>query len=127
MWKTSGILIFFFVFHTVITSPIGTELGFGFQESDCSKSTQGSSIACKASIKRWKWSVDNGTCVESIYGGCNPSRNNFRTYDDCIKVAEPICSKENTVTTSTGSTVSSESTTITTAESTVFYTSSTEY
>ncbi|XP_077538142.1 uncharacterized protein LOC144150174 isoform X2 [Haemaphysalis longicornis] len=36
---------------------------------------------CKASIPRWYFNGDN--CVEFLWGGCKPNKNNFRTREIC--------------------------------------------
>ncbi|VDO79250.1 unnamed protein product [Heligmosomoides polygyrus] len=46
--------------------------------------------ACMGAFKRYTYDKEKG-CVEFIYGGCNPSPNNFETLEECIKTCgKPI-------------------------------------
>ncbi|VEN34017.1 unnamed protein product [Callosobruchus maculatus] len=31
------------------------------------------------------------TCIADVYGGCEPSNNNFNTLEECMDVAYPVC------------------------------------
>uniref|UniRef100_A0A6P7F048 Inducible serine protease inhibitor 2-like isoform X2 n=1 Tax=Diabrotica virgifera virgifera TaxID=50390 RepID=A0A6P7F048_DIAVI len=61
-----------------------------FLHKDCSKHVH-TGFACMAFIRRYKWNQKEQQCTLAIYGGCHPTKNNFQTFEDCQKVAEPIC------------------------------------
>ncbi|XP_057661987.1 kappaPI-actitoxin-Avd3c-like isoform X2 [Diorhabda carinulata] len=66
-----------------------------FQAQDCSLPIEEESdYKCRALHPRYKWSVSDNDCVDAFYGGCRPTRNNFVTKEECLKVAKPVCLKK---------------------------------
>ncbi|XP_050518515.1 chymotrypsin inhibitor SCI-II-like isoform X2 [Diabrotica virgifera virgifera] len=63
-----------------------------FTKADCSLGVEKDGSTCEAYIRVYKWSDAEKKCVKAIYGGCNPTKNNFRTKEDCVKTATPVCS-----------------------------------
>ncbi|XP_045463075.1 kappaPI-actitoxin-Avd3c-like [Harmonia axyridis] len=63
-----------------------------FTKEDCDKPVEVGPMQCRAAILVFRW--HNNQCEEAIYGGCYPSKNNFKSKKECEKVAGPICSKK---------------------------------
>ncbi|XP_056631079.1 U-actitoxin-Avd3h-like isoform X1 [Diorhabda sublineata] len=64
-----------------------------FQVADCSLPIEDDSeLACRAMLPRFMWSAKEKTCVSEFYGGCNATKNNFKTKEECLQVAKPVCS-----------------------------------
>ncbi|KAL3275864.1 hypothetical protein HHI36_020603 [Cryptolaemus montrouzieri] len=61
-----------------------------FTKDDCLKPVQIGPVQCKAAFRVFSWR--KGKCQETIYGGCFPSKNNFKTLEQCKQVAATICS-----------------------------------
>ncbi|KHJ80058.1 Kunitz/Bovine pancreatic trypsin inhibitor domain protein [Oesophagostomum dentatum] len=62
----------------------------GFDVARCNAPTHLPGPQCMAMIRRFTFNKQTGTCEMFIYGGCNPSPNNFETYDECMKVCELV-------------------------------------
>ncbi|KAG7204607.1 hypothetical protein KM043_005024 [Ampulex compressa] len=43
---------------------------------------------CRAAMRRFGYDHKQGKCVEFLYGGCDPTPNNFRTLEQCAKRCE---------------------------------------
>lgn len=46
--------------------------------------------SCKASIPRWYYDFNEGTCKRFSYGGCDGNENNFESLESC----ESSCSRQ---------------------------------
>uniref|UniRef100_A0A6P7F194 Tissue factor pathway inhibitor-like n=1 Tax=Diabrotica virgifera virgifera TaxID=50390 RepID=A0A6P7F194_DIAVI len=64
-----------------------------FRKSDCALDVELGDETCRALIPVYKWSIEAKKCVDEFYGGCHPSKNNFKTKAECEKIATPICSQ----------------------------------
>ncbi|KAG5887635.1 hypothetical protein JTB14_030905 [Gonioctena quinquepunctata] len=63
-----------------------------FQLKDCSKAVHEGAYFCRGNHEVWQWSVQDKKCVIGHYGGCHSTKNNFQSYDECTKIAAPVCS-----------------------------------
>ncbi|XP_057661982.1 kunitz-type serine protease inhibitor bitisilin-3-like [Diorhabda carinulata] len=63
-----------------------------FEVKDCKQHLSArTGFKCFAYMERYQWSNSKQQCILAIYGGCNPTKNNFFTLEECQKVATPIC------------------------------------
>lgn len=68
-----------------------------FDAKDCKQHVSANTgFNCFAYMERYQWSNSQQQCILEVYGGCNPTKNNFDTLEECQKVATPICSKKRT-------------------------------
>ncbi|XP_056631093.1 kappaPI-actitoxin-Avd3c-like [Diorhabda sublineata] len=87
------------VVSMVIGAPAGSDdqllvAAKPFNVEDCRLPIEEESdYKCRALHPRYKWSVSDNDCVDAFYGGCRPTRNNFVTKEECLKVAKPVCLK----------------------------------
>ncbi|VDO96151.1 unnamed protein product [Heligmosomoides polygyrus] len=59
-----------------------------FRRQRCYAPTHLPGPQCYAMIPRYTFSTELGRCVQFIYGGCNPSPNNFETLQECRQTCE---------------------------------------
>ncbi|CAH1179198.1 unnamed protein product [Phaedon cochleariae] len=62
-----------------------------FQPGDCQKDTHEGTFVCMALFWRYRWNDKHQGCVKAVFGGCHETKNNFKTKEECEKVAVPIC------------------------------------
>ncbi|CAH1099718.1 unnamed protein product [Psylliodes chrysocephalus] len=75
-----------------LDSPTGRGAdGFNLKVPDCQLSTEEEYDNCNDDDTAISW--HHGSCQERPYGGCNPTPNNFDSYEDCEEIAEPVCKK----------------------------------
>ncbi|XP_018563478.1 kappaPI-actitoxin-Avd3a-like [Anoplophora glabripennis] len=65
---------------------------FCFSAEDCLKDVAAPNV-CDAYFTVFKWNNKLQKCESAVYGGCNPTKNNFPTMEECQQVAEPICKR----------------------------------
>ncbi|CAH1108263.1 unnamed protein product [Psylliodes chrysocephalus] len=65
-----------------------------FKKKDCLAPHTEPGATCKAHLIRYHWNQTLKACEEVIYGGCRATRNNFKTMEECNKVAGSICNKK---------------------------------
>ncbi|KAJ8952014.1 hypothetical protein NQ318_023454 [Aromia moschata] len=92
MSRLSEIILLFFVLYVFSSSgsPVGQPTE-SFQESDCYKPVEDDEDACRALISVYKWNAEKQKCEKDYYGGCNKTKNNFITLEECEKIAKKIC------------------------------------
>ncbi|XP_023015035.1 kunitz-type serine protease inhibitor bitisilin-3 [Leptinotarsa decemlineata] len=61
-----------------------------FEVSDCDEPLETTSD-CDDWKFAYHWNNQLKGCERAIYHGCNATRNNFITFNDCEKQAQPIC------------------------------------
>ncbi|KAJ8948375.1 hypothetical protein NQ314_008414 [Rhamnusium bicolor] len=44
-------------------------------------------------IYKWHWDHETKSCERLPYFGCEPTRNNFYSLNDCRNIARPVCIK----------------------------------
>ncbi|RXG57765.1 Boophilin-H2, partial [Armadillidium vulgare] len=52
---------------------------------------------CHSSIIKYGFDIENGKCVEFIYGGCFGNANNFETIEECMSECGGILQQTNSV------------------------------
>ncbi|XP_028128650.2 kunitz-type serine protease inhibitor bitisilin-1-like [Diabrotica virgifera virgifera] len=62
-----------------------------FRKEDCNLGVE-TGFRCRARKPVYRWSNEDNKCVKDYYGGCHATKNNFRSKDDCVKTATPVCS-----------------------------------
>ncbi|XP_050508376.1 trypsin inhibitor-like isoform X6 [Diabrotica virgifera virgifera] len=62
-----------------------------FTESDCTAPVDVGPIICIAYFPVWRYDIYSRICVRDIYGGCYPSKNNFKSLEECETVTKPVC------------------------------------
>ncbi|XP_072398624.1 kunitz-type serine protease inhibitor bitisilin-1-like [Diabrotica undecimpunctata] len=64
-----------------------------FRKEDCALGVEiDIEYRCRARKPVYRWSNDEKKCVRDFYGGCHATKNNFRSENDCVKTATPVCS-----------------------------------
>ncbi|CAH1997495.1 unnamed protein product [Acanthoscelides obtectus] len=64
-----------------------------FGRSDCQKDIEEGREHCRALIPVYRWNNMKQKCESAFYGGCNKTKNNFRTLKECEDTAGTICKK----------------------------------
>lgn len=49
---------------------------------------------CYARQDRYHWNNEVHVCVKVIYGGCRATKNNFKSLEECEKIARPVCNPD---------------------------------
>ncbi|XP_050508381.1 trypsin inhibitor-like isoform X11 [Diabrotica virgifera virgifera] len=62
-----------------------------FTESDCLAPVHSGPIVCLAGIPVWRYDIYSRICVRDIYGGCNATKNNFKSREECEAVTKAVC------------------------------------
>ncbi|KHJ89134.1 Kunitz/Bovine pancreatic trypsin inhibitor domain protein [Oesophagostomum dentatum] len=72
-------------FHLLILACFAFLFHFteGFNPARCNAPTHLPGPACMAMFRRYTFNQAKGVCEQFIYGGCNPSPNNFETMEEC--------------------------------------------
>ncbi len=93
--ETGENLITFASNQSVSIYPIDAETGcandyvFGIDGPDCGSLSicelPPATGPCEAAMQRYYYDVEQGDCLEFIYGGCDGNANNFETYTACLQ------------------------------------------
>uniref|UniRef100_A0A6P7FJ96 Uncharacterized protein LOC114330919 n=1 Tax=Diabrotica virgifera virgifera TaxID=50390 RepID=A0A6P7FJ96_DIAVI len=64
-----------------------------FTVADCFLPIQGKvCYRLYGSCDAWTWDVKDSDCVKEVVGiGCRPSKNSFKSYEECALTARPVC------------------------------------
>ncbi|KAG5887639.1 hypothetical protein JTB14_030909 [Gonioctena quinquepunctata] len=64
-----------------------------FGLADCSEDTDDidSSASDEGFFHGFKWSKFDQDCIERVLGASRPTKNNFKTKEECIEITLPIC------------------------------------
>ncbi|CAH0556111.1 unnamed protein product [Brassicogethes aeneus] len=62
-----------------------------FSEQDCERPLQTKS--CKLGSIRYHWNHHKQECEKDMFFGCGETPNNFKTLEECLTVAKPICTQ----------------------------------
>ncbi|CAG9857572.1 unnamed protein product [Phyllotreta striolata] len=69
---------------------ISVVIHHNFHKEDCYQDTQYNEMgACQGDYRVIAW--HHGRCVVRPYGGCHPTRNNFKSYLECLTTAGLVC------------------------------------
>ncbi|XP_050508371.1 trypsin inhibitor-like isoform X1 [Diabrotica virgifera virgifera] len=68
-----------------------------FTESDCTAGVAEGPIYCNAYFPIWRYDIHARHCVRDSYGGCFPTKNNFKSLKECETVTKPVCQHIQTV------------------------------
>ncbi|CAH0556110.1 unnamed protein product [Brassicogethes aeneus] len=61
------------------------------EKSNCDKPLQ--TVRCDVGINRYHWNNVKKVCEKEMFWGCRATPNNFRTLEECLTVAKPICTQ----------------------------------
>ncbi|KAF7280857.1 hypothetical protein GWI33_005457 [Rhynchophorus ferrugineus] len=58
---------------------------------DCYMPTELGIMRCRGLAFVFRWDNNSKKCVLDGYGGCKTTKNNFRSKNECERVARPVC------------------------------------